>query len=44
MDDPIEEYGQFQVMAGAEAMMTLAMGDGVTADFEKITGELPRDA
>ena len=31
--DPVEEYGEFQVMAGAEAMMTLAMGHGVVADF-----------
>ena len=31
--NPIEEYGEFQVMAGAEAMMTLAMGHGVVADF-----------
>ena len=25
-------------------MMTLAMGHGVVADFEKVTGERPRDA
>ena len=42
--DPVEGYGEFQVVAGAEAMMTLAMGHGVAADFEKVTGELPRDA
>ena len=42
--DLVKEYGEFQVMAGAEAMMTLAMGHGVVADFEKVTGELPRDA
>jgi len=44
VDDPIDEFSQVQTMAGAEAMLTLAMGHGVSADFEKVTGEFPRDA
>jgi hypothetical protein len=42
--DPIDELSRVQTIAGAEAMLTLAMGHGVPADFEKITGEFPRDA
>ena len=44
VEDPIVEFSRVQTMAGAEAMLTLAMGHGVSADFEKVTGEYPRDA
>ena len=44
VEDPIDEFSRVQTMAGAEAMLTLAMGHGVSADFDKVTGEFPRDA
>ena len=44
VEDPIVEFSRVQTMAGAEAMLTLAMGHGVSADFGKVTGEYPRDA
>ena len=45
IEDPIDEFSRVQMMAEAEAMLTLAMGHGVPADnLEKITGEFPRDA
>ena len=45
IEDPIDDFSRVQTMAGAEAMLTLAMGHGVPADsLEKITGGFPRDA
>lgn len=43
-DALLDDFSQVQTKSGAEAVLMLSMGHGVPVDYERITGERPRDA
>ena len=43
-DALMDDFSQIQTKSGAEAVLALSMGHGAAVDYEKITGERPRDA